>query len=185
MDKVRKMAQARLDKAGIAHRLTGGLFLNEQGVGRPTFDIDLIVSRRDWQRAVSALVPMSIGNEKMGLPDEPFPAAILKSKSGPFIEIFPEGLTAGEIAKLRGFHRSPRAEKIALTLQGDPRVNFINSKLASYLSATDRIQDLADIQRLVKHQKLDMVYSKKLHPSVRKNFILLIKSVSVKNKLIS
>lgn len=113
----------------------------------------------------------------MGLPDEPDPAAILKTKAGPMIEIFPEDLTAGEIAELRGVYRHHPAGKISFSLKGDPVANLINSKLASHLSATDRLQDLSDVQRLIKKRGLDKSYAEHLDKRVRKTFQDLCKGL--------
>jgi hypothetical protein len=41
-----------LRKARISYRETGGIALNFYGVGRPTKDVDLIVRRTDWLRAI-------------------------------------------------------------------------------------------------------------------------------------
>src|SRR5580765_5474966 len=45
-----------LRKARIPYRETWGIALNFYGAGRPTKDVDLIVRRRDWSRAIRALV---------------------------------------------------------------------------------------------------------------------------------
>jgi hypothetical protein len=163
-------AARKLSRAKIPHVLTGGVFLNRCGVGRPTFDVDIVVARRHWQKAVDALLKMSVDSERMGLANEPNPAAILKTKAGPMLEIFPEDLTAGEIAELRGVYRRHPAGSISFSLRGDPVVNLINSKLASHLSATDRLQDLSDVQRLIKKMKLEDTFSLKLDRRVRKTF---------------
>ncbi|MDD5262939.1 MAG: hypothetical protein PHD76_13930 [Methylacidiphilales bacterium] len=172
---VARRALRTLKRSGIPHALTGGALLNLLGVGRPTFDVDIIVSRAQWQKAVDLLKRHSIDNERMGLSGEPEPAAILKTREGPYLEIFPEGLTAGEIAKLRGYYRAHRAGKIAFRVKGNPLVNLINSKLASYLSARDRLQDLSDVQRLIKHQELSLGFELKLDSRVRKTFRDLLK----------
>jgi len=155
----------------VNFRLTGGLLLNSFGVGRPTYDVDLIVSRSEWQKAVTALEGLSVSYERMEAPGEPEPAAILQTTKGPYIEIFPEGMTAGDVAHLRGRYRPDPAEHIAFCLSGDPLVNLINSKIASHLCATDLLQDLSDVQRLIKHLNLDAAFAENLAPSVRSEFL--------------
>ena len=44
-----------LRKARIPYRETGGIALNFYGAGRPIKDVDLIVRRTDWLRAIRAL----------------------------------------------------------------------------------------------------------------------------------
>lgn len=160
-----------LDAQNVVFRLTGGLLLNSYGVGRPTYDVDLIVARTEWQKAVTALESLSVSYERMGVPGEPEPAAILQTTKGPYIEIFPEGMTAGDVSHLRGRYRPDPAEHIAFSLTGDPLVNLINSKIASHLCATDRLQDLSDVQRLIKHLNLDTTFAENLDPSVRLEFV--------------
>ncbi len=155
----------------VNFRLTGGLLLNSYGVGRPTYDVDLIVPRSEWQKAVTALASLSVSYERMGVPGEPEPAAILQTTKGPYIEIFPEGMTAGDVAHLRGRYRPDPSEHIAFSLSGDPLVNLINSKIASHLCATDRLQNLSDVQRLIKHLNLDTTFAENLAPSVQSEFL--------------
>src|SRR2546427_323272 len=50
-----EQAVRALRKARIPFRETGGLALNLYGAGRPTKDVDLIVRRPDWLRAIRAL----------------------------------------------------------------------------------------------------------------------------------
>src|SRR5262249_53614353 len=89
------------------------------------------------------------------------------------ILLWPEGTTHAEIARARGEywpHPHPAGE-IALTLRGDEIANLINSKLASHLSATDRLSDASDVQRLIKRLKLPLDYAKNLAPEVRGAFV--------------
>jgi hypothetical protein len=63
------------------------------------------------------------------------------------------------------------AGELALTLEGDEIANLINSKLASHLSASDRLSDASDVQRLIKRLKLPLDYAENLAPEVRDAFI--------------
>ena len=46
---------------------------------------------------------------------------------------------------------------------------LIELKLASGISAADRLKDLADVQELIKIKKLDAAFAEKLDPYVRPN----------------
>jgi len=48
--------------------------------------------------------------------------------------------------------------------KGDPIVASINNKLASYLSAKDRLCDAADMQSLIKRLKLPLKFANRLAP---------------------
>jgi len=54
---------------------------------------------------------------------------------------------------------------------------LIELKLASGISAGDRLKDLADVQELIKIKKLDATFAERLDPYVRTKFIELQSSV--------
>jgi len=160
-----------LRKASIPYRETGGIALNFYGAGRPTKDIDLIVRRTDWLRAIRALGRIATDQPgiRFGLPDEPEPGLAVVGPHGVPIEIWPEGTTHDQIAKIRGMQkaRSHPAGKLAFTLKGDAVAGLINDKLASYLSAKDRLRDAADVQSLIKRLRLPLRFASRLAPEVR------------------
>jgi hypothetical protein len=59
------------------------------------------------------------------------------------------------------------AGKLALTMRGDAVVRLVNDKLASYLSAKDRLRDAADVQSLIKRLRLPLSFPARLAPEVR------------------
>ena len=69
-------------------------------------------------------------------------------------------------------HKARRhpAGKLAFTLRGDPTVALVNDKLASYLSAKDRLRDAADVQSLIKCLKLTLSFADRLAPEVRPTY---------------
>lgn len=163
-----------LKKARIRFRETGGIALNLHGAGRPTKDVDLIVRRSDWLRAIAALQQIATDSQGIyfGLPEEPRTGLAVIGPHGVPIEVWPEGTTHEQIARIRGRHKARRhpAGKLAFTLRGDPTVAFINDKLASYLSAKDRLCDAADVQSLIKRLKLPRHFANQLAPEVRPAF---------------
>jgi len=166
-----EQAVRTLKKARIPFRETGGIALNLRGAGRPTKDIDLIVRRSDWLRAIRALGRIATDRQgiRFGLADEPETGLAVIGPHGVPIELCPEGTTHEEIARIRGMQKERRhpAGKLALTLQGDATVAFINDKLASYLSAKDRLRDAADVQSLIKRLRLPLEFANRLAPEVR------------------
>lgn len=52
--------------------------------------------------------------------------------------------------------------------------SLIELKLASGMTAKARLQDLADVQRLIQHHHLTADFAKQLHPYVRKKFLELL-----------
>ncbi len=160
-----------LKRARIKFRETGGIAVNLHGAGRPTKDIDLVVRRSDWNRAITVLTEIATDRQgiRFGLPGEPTSGLAVIGPHGVPIEVWPEGTTHEQIANVRGMRKKRRhpAGKLALTLEGDATVALINAKLASYLSAQDRLRDAGDVQSLIKHLKLPRGFANKLKPPVR------------------
>ena len=134
-------------------------------------DVNLIVRRSDWLRALRALMPIATDRQgiRFGLPGEPDTGLAVIGPHGVPIELWPEGTTHEEIARIRGMQKGRRhpAGKLAFTLQGDATVALINDKLASHLSAKDRLRDAADVQSLIKRLKLPLGFANRLAPEVR------------------
>jgi hypothetical protein len=166
-----EQAARALRKARIPFRETGGIALYLHGAGRPTKDVDLIVRRADWSKAIRKLAAIATDRQgiRFGLPEEPESGLAIVGPHGIPIEIWPEGTTHEQIARIRGMHKARRhpAGKLAFTLRGNATVAFINDKLASYLSAKDRLRDAADVQTLIKRLKLPLSFANRLAPAVR------------------
>ena len=56
---------------------------------------------------------------------------------------------------------------IAFTLKDDDLVELVNGKLASYLSATDRLRDTSEVQSFVSKHALPLEFEAQLAPAVR------------------
>ncbi|HEV2394641.1 MAG TPA: hypothetical protein VG146_19995 [Verrucomicrobiae bacterium] len=166
-----KQAARVLKKKRIQFRETGGIALNLRGAGRPTKDIDLVVRRSDWLRAIQAVSEIATDRPgiRFGLPQKPEAGLAVIGPHGVPIELWPEGTTHEQIARIRGMQkgRAHPAGKLAFTLRGDATVAFINDKLASYLSARDRLRDAADVQSLITRLKLPLGFAKRLATAVR------------------
>ncbi|MDA1276717.1 MAG: hypothetical protein O2960_22085 [Verrucomicrobia bacterium] len=162
-------AASLLRKRGIRFRPIGGIAMNLAGAGRPTRDVDLVVSRRDWHQAREFLQEIATDAQgiRTGLEGEPENGLALVGPHGVVIEVWPEGVTHEEIARLRGRYRPHRAGKLALTLGGDDRAALLNAKLASYLSATDRVKDAGDVQSLIHTWTLPIEFADNLDARVR------------------
>jgi hypothetical protein len=158
-----------LKRNSIPFRVTGGMALNLYNAGRPTKDVDLIVPRKDWHKARESLqsIATDVQGHRFGLPDEPDNGLALVGPHGISIELWPEGTSHEQIARVRGKHRPHAAGRLRLTLAGDEVTALLNNKLASYLSATDRLRDASDVQALIARLKLPLNFASKLAPSVR------------------
>ena len=145
--------------------------MNLHRAGRPTKDVDLIVRRADWERARQTLGQIASDREgiRFGLREKPEEGLAVIGPHGVPIELWPEGTTHEERARIRGMQKARRhpAGKLAFTLRGNAIAAFINDKLASFLSAKDRLRDAADVQSLTKRLKLRRDFANRLAPEVR------------------
>src|SRR5262249_38058 len=102
-----------------------------------------------------------------GLKGEPDEGLALVGPHGVAIEVWPAGITHGAIARIRGVSRKHPAGQLKLTLAGNDRVALLNSKLPSYLPASDRLRGAADVQALISKWELPLDFSNRLHSAVR------------------
>lgn len=163
---------SKLATAGIKFRPMGGTAMWLAGAGRPTKDVDLIVARRDWHRARAVLQELATDplGIHFGLTGEPDEGLALVGPHGVAIEVWPAGITHGTIARIRGATRKHPAGRLKLTLAGNDRIALLNGKLASYLSASDRLRDAADVQALISKWQLSLDFSSRLNPAVRATY---------------
>jgi hypothetical protein len=54
---------------------------------------------------------------------------------------------------------------------------LVELKLASGMTAPDRLKDLADVQELIKARGLDADFAAELNPYVRRQYLLLLRGV--------
>jgi hypothetical protein len=160
---------ALLRRLNIPFQPIGGIAMHLAGAGRPTKDVDLVVSRQDWQRA--RLAGQEIATDprgiRLGLPGEPEGGLALLGPHGVAIEFWPEDVTHGEIARIRGKFRAHPAGDIPLGQKANDQVALVTSKLASHLSASDRLRDAADVQALIKTWDLPLDFDRQLDRRVR------------------
>lgn len=172
-DALRRLA-ADLDQNGIEYVVIGAIALNQYGYRRFTEDIDLLLSREGLEQFREKLV---------GLGYRPaFPNARKKFRTT--AENVPvEIITAGEypgdgLPKPVAF---PSPESAVTEIDGIKTITLeklIELKLASGMTASDRLKDLADVQELIKVKNLDESFAQKLDPFVQDRFTDLTRGVA-------
>ena len=60
VERVWEKVKTLLDEEGIHYAPVGGIALNLEGAGRPTLDVDLVVKREDWRKAVQILSRLKV-----------------------------------------------------------------------------------------------------------------------------
>ncbi len=163
-----------LEEHGIDYLVIGAIALNQHGYRRFTEDIDLLMTKEDLQK---------FRDELIGLGYRPaFEGSTKKfrtSEENVPIEIITTGEYPGD-----GLPKSvqfPNPNEHFVVIDGVKTVTLeklIELKLASGLTAPDRLKDLADVQEMIKAKSLNVAFAEKLDASVRDKFIELCQAVT-------
>jgi hypothetical protein len=158
-----------LDELGIPYSIVGGYALILHGVRRFTEDIDLLVSKEGLDRLHKKLIGrgyVRVSSESRNLRDV---------ETGVQIEFLVTGEFPGDgKPKPVAF---PDPQVVEETREGIKVINLkslIELKLASGMTAKARLQDLADVQRLIEKHHLTSDFAEQLHPYVRGKFLELL-----------
>lgn len=158
-----------LDDLGVSYSLVGGYALILHGVRRFTEDIDLLVSSEGLDRIHNELIGrgyVRVSPESRNLRDV---------ETGVQIEFVVTGEFPGDGNPKPVAFPDPQA--VMETREGIKVINLkslIELKLASGMTAKARLQDLADVQRLIEEHHLTSDFAKQLHPYVRGKFLELL-----------
>jgi hypothetical protein len=162
-----------LEEHGINYAVIGAVALLAHGYPRFTEDIHLVMTAEGLEKFHEELV---------GLGYVPaFPGARKRLKStvdGVTIEVMTTGEYPGDGKPKPVSMPEPRGASTEihgirfLTLE-----KLIELKLASGMTAPDRLKDLADVQELIKIRKLDYEFGSKLNPYVRDKYYELEEAV--------
>lgn len=158
-----------LERNEIEYAVIGAVALNQHGYHRFTEDIDLLLTRKGLEDFREKLVgrgyrPAFEGaTKKFRTTSENVP-----------VEVITEGEFPGDgLPKPVAF---PAPADVCETFAGVKTVSLeklIELKIASGISASDRLKDLADVQELIKLKGLDGSFAKHLSEYVRPKFIEL------------
>lgn len=157
-----------LDKLGVSYSLVGGYALILHGVRRFTEDIDLLIS----SEGLAILHKELIGRGYVRV--APRSRNLRDVETGVKIEFVVTGEFPGDgKPKPVAF---PNPEAIVEKREGIRVIDLkslIELKLASGMTAKTRLQDLADVQKLIQQHHLTSDFAEKLHPYVRNKFLEL------------
>jgi hypothetical protein len=162
-----------LENHAIDYTVIGAVALNQYGYRRFTEDIDLILTKEGLEIFRQKLV---------GLGYRPaFEGATKKFRTtGENVTV--EIITAGEFpgdGKPKPV-RFPHPNENQVEIDGIKTVRLeklIELKLASGMTAPDRLKDLADVQEVIKIKNLTADFAEKLNPFVREKFLELQSAV--------
>jgi hypothetical protein len=154
-----------MDELGIDYAIAGALSLAAHGLVRATEDVNILLSRAGLERFKEAWVGRGYANLRVG------GKAVRDTLHGVKIDFLIQGDFPGDGAPKPVSFPDPREAGISagqLRVLALPRL--IELKLASGMTAPHRLQDLADVQRLIALRKLPREFAEELDPYVRSKF---------------
>lgn len=160
-----------LHELDIDYAIAGSLCLAAHGVVRATEDVDILIGRDDLERFKRAWLGRGYVNVREG------GKAVRDTVNGVRLDFLIEGDYPGD-----GKPKPVRfpAPALASADVGRLRVldlrHFIELKLASGMSAPHRLQDLADVLRLITVKQLPRDQAEALNPYVREKYLELWQS---------
>jgi|ERR1043166_682263 hypothetical protein len=163
-----------LESRHIDYAIIGAVALNQYGFQRLTVDIDILLTREGLERFQRELVGLGYrpafegARKKFRTTNENIPVDVITTgeypgDGSPIPVVFPDPADASVI--IDGVK--------TVTLE-----KLIELKLASGISATDRLKDLGDVQEMIKIKALDEGFAVRLDPFVRYKYIELYKGVA-------
>ena len=171
-DALKKLA-SDLEQNEIEYAAIGAIALNQHGYRRFTEDIDLLMTREGLEQFREKLVGLGYrpafesATKKFRTTDDNVPIEIITTGEFPG-----DGLPKPVVF--------PDPADFAVTIDGVKTITLeklIELKLASGMTAPDRLKDLADVQEMIKIKRLDIEFAERLDESVRAKFIELAESV--------
>lgn len=169
LNKTLARLSADLEEHGIDYAVIGAVALLAHGYPRFTEDIDLVMTAEGLRKFHEELIGPGY--------TPAFPGARKRLRStadGVSIEVMTTGEYPGD-GKPKPVSM-PEPHKASTQIDGIRFVTLeklIELKLASGISAPDRLKDLADVQELIKIRKLDADFALKLDPYVREKYLEL------------
>ena len=165
---------ADLSAHDIEYMVIGAVALLAYGYPRFTEDIDLVMTSEGLEKFHEELVGLGYAPS--------FPGArkrLRSTRDGVSIEVMTTGEYPGD-GKPKPVSM-PDPAVASTEIDGIKFVTLeklVELKLASGISAADRLKDLADVQELIKIRKLDAAFADNLNPYVRAKFLQLQKAVT-------
>ena len=164
---------ADLKDHDIDYLVIGAIALMAYGYPRFTEDIDLIVDAEGLQRFHRELVGLGYSPAFQGARKR-----LRSTRDGIPIELISAGEYPGDgKPKPVSF---PRPSETSVEIDGvkfPTLEKLIELKLASGMTAPDRLKDLADVQELIKIRGLSSEFADRVNPYVREEFLKLLEAV--------
>ena len=164
---------ADLKEHGIDYVVIGAVALFAHGYPRLTEDIDLVFTAEGLNKFHEQLIGLGYAPA--------FPGArkrLRSTRDGVRIDVIASGEYPGDGKPKPVSFPNPSEASIEIDGVKFPTLEkLIELKLASGMTAPDRLKDLADVQELIKIRGLSSEFAGKLNPYVRAKFLELLEAV--------
>lgn len=165
---------ADLDEHDIDYVVIGAIALMAYGYPRFTEDIDLILTHEGLDKFHRELIGLGYSPAFEGAKRR-----LRSTRDGAPIEIIAAGEYPGDGKPKPISFPEPSEASVEIDGVRFPTLEkLIELKLASGMTAPDRLKDLADVQELVKIRALDREFAGKLNPYVREKYLELVEAVT-------
>ncbi len=156
---------ARLAEAGIDYAIAGAIALGEHGFKRLTVDVDVLIRREGLDRFKAEWLGRGYVEVRPG------GKAVRDTVNNVKVDFLITGDFPGDGKPKPVAFPDPRE---AAVTGGKYRIvalhRLVEMKLASGMTAPHRLQDLADVLRLIRAADLPREFGARLHPYVRDKF---------------
>ena len=161
-----------LDAQGIPYAIIGAMALNEFGYRRVTVDVDVLLT----PEGLAAFKATNLGRGYI----ERFPGSrsVRDTEFGVDVDVVLAGSYPGDGKPKPVVFPDPavaeRGARVALL----PLSVLLELKLASGMTAPDRLKDLADVQEVIRINRLPRTLAGELNPFVRDRYLELWQAVA-------
>lgn len=162
-----------LDRHGIEYMVIGAVALTAHGYPRFTADVDLVLTGNGLEKFHRELIGRGYRPAFEGAKKK-----LRSTQNNVAIDVITTGEYPGDgKPKPVSFPNPASASSRINGVQVVTLEKLVELKLASGMTAPDRLKDLADVQEMIKIRSLDGGFADKLNPYVREKYLELFAAV--------
>jgi hypothetical protein len=173
LNNTRSRLDADMKQRGIDYMVIGAVALMAYGYPRFTEDIELVLTREGLEKSHQELIGLGYVPAFQGARKR-----LRSTRDGVSIEVLLAGEYPGDGKPKPISFPVPATASVEIdAVQIVTLEKLMELKLASGMTAPDRLKDLADVQELIKARGLTSDFAEHLHPYVRERYLMLWEAV--------
>lgn len=162
-----------LERHGIEYMVVGAVALTAHGYLRFTADVDLVLTTEGLEAFHRELVGLGYRPAFEGAKKK-----LRSTRNDVAIDVITVGEYPGDGRPKPVIFPHPSTSSIRISgVQVVTLEKLVELKLASGMTAPDRLKDLADVQELIKMRGLDRDFAETINPYVREKYLELLDAV--------